>query len=166
MTIGKISKKSKLIIGWREWCALPDLAVPGIAAKIDTGAKTSSLHAYKIEPFIRDSQQWVKFRVHPIQRRRRPEILCEAPVVDKRAVTSSNGETEQRFVISTTLVLGAHRFTTEITLTNRDEMGYRMLVGRQSLNQRFVVDPSLSLTTGDYEEHELYPAQQSTQGSL
>lgn len=165
MAIGDIPRKSKLIIGWREWCALPDLGVPGIAAKIDTGAKTSSVHAYKIEPFIKNGALWVKFRVHPVQRRRRPEIHCEAAVVDKRAVTSSNGVTQERYVISTTLILGAHRFITEMTLTNRDEMGYRMLIGRQSLNHRFVVDPSLSLTTGDYEEHELYPEQYPTKGT-
>jgi ribosomal protein S6--L-glutamate ligase len=158
MTIGSLSKKSKLIIGWHEWCSLPDLGLPGINAKIDTGAKTSSLHAYKIKPFTRDGANWVKFLVHPIQRHRHPEIECEAQVVDQRAVTSSNGTTETRYVINTTLILGAHHFLTEITLTNRDEMGYRMLIGRQSLSQRFVVDSSLSHTSGEYEKRDLYPA--------
>ena len=162
MAIGTIQKKSKLIIGWREWCSLPDLGLPGVAAKIDTGAKTSSLHAYKIQKFSRKGELWVHFRVHPVQRHRYPEIHCEAKVVDQRPVKSSNGKTEKRYVINTTLILGAHRFLTEVTLTNRDVMGYRMLIGRQSLLQRFVVDPSLSLTTGHYEERELYPEFQPT----
>lgn len=157
MTIGTLNKKSKLIIGWREWCALPDLNLPGISAKIDTGAKTSSLHAFNIEPFSRNDEPWVRFRVHPIQRHRRPEILCEARVVDHRPVTSSNGTKEHRFVINTQIALGGHRFLTEITLSNRDEMGYRMLIGRQSLSKRFVVDPSLSFTTGEYDDSDLYP---------
>jgi len=166
MTIGSLQKKSKLIIGWREWCSLPELELPGINAKIDTGAKTSSLHAYKIKPFTRDGESWVKFLVHPVQRHRNPEIECEAQVVDQRAVTSSNGTTENRYVISTTLILGAHCFKTEITLSNRDEMGFRMLIGRQSLAQRFVVDPSLSHTIGDYDEKDLYLGHYPTKGPL
>ncbi len=166
MTIGSLPRKSKLIIGWHEWCALPDLQLPGINAKIDTGAKTSSLHAYKIKPFSQNGETWVKFRVHPVQRRRYPEIECEAQVVDQRVVTSSNGTKETRYVIKTTLILGAHKFLTEITLSNRDEMGYRMLIGRQSLSQRFVVDPSLSHTTGDYDEKDLYPGYYPTKGPL
>lgn len=157
MPIGSLQKKSKLIIGWREWCCLPDLGIAGINAKIDTGAKTSSLHAYKILPFSKDGELWVKFRVHPVQRHRQPEIQCQAKVEDQRDITSSNGTTETRYVIKTTMTLGAHTFATEITLSNRDEMGYRMLIGRQSLSQRFVVDPSLSYTTGDYDEKDLYP---------
>ncbi len=166
MTIGTLPKKSKLIIGWREWCSLPDLNLPGINAKIDTGAKTSSLHAYKVTPFTHNGENWVKFFVHPVQRHRHPEIECRAQVVDQRAVTSSNGTTETRYVIKTTLIMGAHKFLTEITLSNRDEMGYRMLIGRQSLSQRFVVDPSLSHTTGDYDEKDLYPGHKSTKGPL
>lgn len=157
MTQKKIKTKSKLIIGWCEWCSLPDLALPGIAAKIDTGAKTSSIHAFKIKPFSRKGEQWVRFIVHPIQRHRQPEIRCEARVVDERPVTSSNGVTEHRIVISTSLVLGPYQFPTELTLTNRDEMGFRMLIGRKSLIKRFVVDPSLSHTLGEYDAIDLYP---------
>jgi len=149
--------RSKLIIGWREWCALPELGLPGVAAKIDTGAKTSSLHAFKIKTFQRDGQLWARFNIHPIQRHRRPEIHCEARVIDKRIVTSSNGRGEPRLVIGTKMVLGPYRFATEITLSNRDEMGFRMLIGRKALARRFVVDPSLSMTLGENDEYELYP---------
>lgn len=157
MKISTSIARSKQIIGWREWCALPDLGVPGIAAKIDTGARTSSLHAYSIETFSRNNEKWAHFVIHPVQRHRQPEIHCEARVVDERQVTSSNGATELRFVINTTMILGAYRFTTELTLTNRDEMGFRLLIGRQSLAKRFVVDPGLSLTLGHYTEQDFYP---------
>jgi ribosomal protein S6--L-glutamate ligase len=155
--VAKAPKHPKAIIGWREWCALPDLALPGVLAKIDTGAKTSSLHAFDIRPSDR-GDDWLLFSVHPVQRRRKPVIRCEARCVDVRAVTSSNGKSEQRPVIETTLVIGQRSFLSEITLTNRDEMGFRMLIGRQSLNRRFIVDPALSYCCGDREEAELYPA--------
>lgn len=149
----KIKKaRTKLIIGWREWCGLPELGLPGIVAKIDTGAKTSSLHAFKIRHFEKDGESWVRFIVHPAQRRRQPEITCEAKVIDERTITSSNGASEQRIVISTTMILGQQKFETELTLSNRDEMGFRMLVGRQSLSRRFMVDPSLSFAAGDYDD--------------
>lgn len=149
--------RAKSIIGWREWCSLPDLGLPGVLAKVDTGAKTSSIHAFRTDVFSRDGSDWVRFAVHPLQRHRVPEILVEAPVVDDRPVTSSNGETEHRLVIATKMVLGGYAFDTEITLANRDEMGFRMLIGRQSLSKRFVVDPSLSFTLGHREEGALYP---------
>ncbi len=135
---------------------MPDLNLPGVQAKIDTGAKTSSLHAFNIGPSAR-GDDWISFSVHPVQRRRRPVIQCEARCVDVRAVTSSNGKSEERPVIQTTLVIGGRSFLSEITLTNRDEMGFRMLIGRQSLNKRFLVDPALSLCCGDQDENELYP---------
>ncbi len=141
--------KSKSIIGWREWCVFPELGLPEVLAKIDTGAKTSSLHAFKIAVFVRDGQDWARFKVHPVQRHRYPEISCEAPIIDERAVTSSNGKAESRLVVLTTMTLGLSSFKTELTLTNRDDMGFRLLIGRQSLNKRFVVDPSLSFTLGD-----------------
>ncbi|MFK8042386.1 ATP-dependent zinc protease [Congregibacter sp.] len=138
----------KAIIGWREWCALPDLALPGILAKVDTGAKTSSLHAFDVRQSDR-GEGWIDFSVHPVQRRKAPVIQCTAQCVDYRSVTSSNGKSEKRPVIQTTLEIGFRRFVTEITLTNRDDMGFRMLLGRQSLNKRFLVDPSLSYCCGD-----------------
>lgn len=148
-------RSPKAIIGWREWCGLPELALPGVLAKIDTGAKTSALHAFDIQPAAR-GKGWLSFKVHPVQRRKRPEIICEALCVDERTVTSSNGKGEVRPVVRTELVIGERRFLTDITLTNRDEMGFRMLIGRQSLNNRFLVDPSLSYCCGDLDEHQLY----------
>lgn len=145
----------KAIIGWREWCALPDLALPGILAKIDTGAKTSSLHAFDIRPSPR-GEDWLEFSIHPVQRRKRPIIKCTAQCVDYRAVTSSNGKSEDRPVILTTIQMGLRSFRTEITLSNRDEMGFRMLIGRQTLNRHFIVDPSLSYCCGHRDEAELY----------
>ncbi len=152
----KVERLPKAIIGWREWCALPELNLPGILAKIDTGAKTSSLHAFD----IRESQKqagWLEFSIHPVQRRRKPEIRCSAPCVDYRAVTSSNGRSEERPVILTTIQIGLRSFATEITLTNRDDMGFRMLIGRQTLAKNFIVDPALSYCCGDREESLLYP---------
>ena len=151
------SAQARMIIGWREWCALPDLGLPGILAKIDTGARTSALHAFHIKRFTQDDTEWVSFAIHPLQRKRHPEILCQARLVDERVITSSNGKSEKRPVISTTLSLGCHQFDTEITLTNRDEMGCRMLVGRQSLKKRFLVDSALSYTLGDVRPQTLYP---------
>ncbi len=153
----KTPKLPKAIIGWREWCSMPDLQLPGVLAKVDTGAKTSSLHAFNIGPSDR-GPDWISFSVHPVQRRRRPVIRCEALCVERRAVTSSNGKSEERPVIQTLMTVGPQTFVTEITLTNRDEMGFRMLLGRQSLNKRFIVDPSLSYCCGDREEADLYPA--------
>ena len=157
--VGKIRrgpKPPKVIIGWQEWCALPGLNLPGILAKIDTGAKTSALHAVDIRPSPR-GEDWLDFKVHPVRRRRRPAVQCTARCIDTRGVTSSNGETEERPVVEVELSLGGHTFLTEVTLTNRDDMGLRMLIGRQSLNKRFIVDPSLSFCCGTEDESELYP---------
>lgn len=145
----------KVIIGWREWCCLPDLMLPGVLAKIDTGAKTSALHAFNIRKSDR-GDDWLRFQVHPVQRRKKPVITCEARCVDERTITSSNGKSELRPVIETILVIGERSFITQITLTNRDEMGFRMLIGRQTLNKRFVVDPALSYCCGDQDEYVLY----------
>ncbi len=152
----KRNRLPKAIIGWREWCTLPELDLPGVLAKVDTGAKTSSLHAFDIRKSARDPE-WLDFSIHPVQRRRRPVIECSARCVDYRAVTSSNGKSEDRPVIITTIQLGLRSFATEITLTNRDEMGFRMLIGRQTLSKHFIVDPALSYCCGDREESELYP---------
>ena len=135
-------------IGWREWVTLKDLGLPAIKAKIDTGARTSALHAFRIEPFRRGDENYVRFFVHPVQRRRKPEIACEARVIERRTVTSSTGHRETRYVIETTAVLGTLEMPIEITLTNRDQMGFRMLVGREAIKRRFLVDPARSFMLG------------------
>lgn len=138
------AKRGKKVLGWREWVRLPDLNVGRIKAKIDTGARTSCLHAFEIKPFTRDGIAYVNFAVHPVQRQSKPEISCTARVVDYRGVTDSGGRVEQRYVICTELKLGASRWEIELTLTNRDQMGFRMLIGRQALRGRYLVDPGRS----------------------
>ena len=132
------------IIGWEEWVALPDLGLPAIKAKVDTGARTSALHAHQIEPFGPISAPLVRFCVHPIANRTDIEITCSAPIVDRRDVTSSNGDRETRFVILTAIRMGARSWPVEITLTNRETMSYRMLIGRQAIKDDMFVDPASS----------------------
>ncbi len=131
-------------LGWEEWLSLPDLKLPAIKAKIDTGARTSALHATRIEPFGSDKKPKVRFTVHPIPGNYDLAIACTAPVKDRREVTSSNGETELRFVIETHLQFGTQRWPIEVTLTDRDGMAYHMLLGRMALVDRCVVVPGES----------------------
>jgi ribosomal protein S6--L-glutamate ligase len=132
------------ILGWEEWIALPELGLPAIKAKVDTGARTSALHAVFVEPFGPKRAPKVRFGVHPIPRRADIEIVCTAPVVDRREIRSSNGEREERYVISTPLRIGDREWPIEVTLTNRDTMVYRMLLGRQAIIEGVLVDPSAS----------------------
>lgn len=142
---GRIKAKKPLkTVGWREWIGLPALGVEAMKAKIDTGAKTSAIHAFRIEEFHRNGELFVSFYLHPVQRKKKPEIYCEAQVSDKRLVRSSNGKEEARYVITTLLQIGNDSWPVEVTLTNRDEMGFRALVGRQALRRRLVVDPARS----------------------
>ena len=140
--------RKKKIIGWREWVKLPDLGVERIKAKIDTGARTSALHAFRITPFSKYGAAYVRFVLHPLQRRTKPEVSCVALVIDYRHVTDSGGRAEERYVIRTTLKLGKTLWPVELTLTNRDQMGFRMLIGRQAVRRRYVVDPSRSFVAG------------------
>jgi hypothetical protein len=135
-------------IGWREWVGLPDLGIKHIKAKVDTGARTSTLHAYHIVPFEQEGKTFVRFKVHPVQRRRLPEVECVAPVVARRSIRDSGGRAEERFIILTTLRIGEDRFEIELTLTNRDQMSFRMLVGRAAIRRRYHVDPGRSYRTG------------------
>lgn len=132
------------IAGWREWVALPELGIARIKAKMDTGARTSCIHAFEVEPFDKEGSQWVRFSVHPVQDNTEEVITCEAAVVDFRAVTDSGGHREMRYVIKTLIEFNQMRWPAEFTLTNRDTMKFRMLVGRTTMNGRLVIDPSLS----------------------
>ena len=132
--------KSRPTIGWREWVALPALAIPRIKVKVDTGARSSALHAFDIERFRRRGAEWVRFGVHPAQREKRPTVVCEAPLVADRPVRSSTGHRQLRPVILTDVVLGEARWPIEVTLTSRDDMGFRMLLGRSAVRGRFLID--------------------------
>ena len=139
---------NKQCIGWREWVQLPDLTEYPVKAKVDTGAKTSAIHAFFVEEFIRDDVAWVRFGLHPTQKSLEPESICEARVADKRTVTDSGGHKEDRFVIETAVSIGGHTVLTEMTLTNRETMLFRMLLGRNTLSGRFMVDPQASFLCG------------------
>jgi len=143
-----MTPKSLKQIGWREWVSLPGLGVPAVKAKLDTGARTSALHATHIQPFTREGAQWVRFTVHPLQRRRRPVFVCEAVVVDQRAVISSNGQRERRYFIRTEITLGDQSWLIDLSLTHREGMSFRMLLGRSAIRGRFVVSPATSFLMG------------------
>ncbi len=143
-----MTQSEKLIVGWREWVALPALAIPAIKAKVDTGARTSALHAFLLEPFWAHGVRKVRFGIHPLQKRTDLAIICVAKVVDQRIVTDSGGHREQRYVIETPIRLDTAEWLVEVTLTNREEMRFRMLLGRTALDQRMIVDPALSYQTG------------------
>jgi len=133
-----------LSLGWEEWVSLPDLSLPAIKAKIDTGARTSALHAVAVEPFGTEQNPQVRFIMHPDPSDPTVEVVCSAKVIDRRNVTSSNGEAEMRYVIQTHIVIAGKKWPINITLTNRENMGYRMLLGRSTLTEGMSVVPSAS----------------------
>ncbi len=139
---------SPLVVGWKEWVGLPELGVDWIKAKMDTGARSSALHAWDVEAFEEDGVPMVSFELHPWQDSMLDAIRLARPLVDERRVRSSTGHEQDRFVISTELRIGAFQFTTEITLTNRDSMGLRMLIGRQAMSDRLLVDSSSTYLAG------------------
>lgn len=136
------------VIGWREWVSLPELGIDVIKAKVDTGARSSSLHAVDVEEFVRNSRRWVRFEVHPLQRNTSSTVLAEARLRGRRRVRSSSGEVDFRPVIRTRVEVDGRTWTIEVTLARRDEMGFRMLLGRSALKGRFLLDPGRSFLTG------------------
>jgi len=136
------------VIGWREWISLPDLGVKAIKVKVDTGARSSSLHAIKQKIFERDGDKWVKFQINPMQDNAEDKVNAEAKVIDFRSVRSSNGVSEMRPVIKTKIQLLGQAWPIELTLSNRDEMGFRMLLGRQAFREKFFVDAGKSFYGG------------------
>lgn len=140
--------RPRTTIGWREWVALPDWGVRHIKAKIDTGARTSAIHAFDIEAVERDGRPWARFAIHPWQHTSADEVVVEAPLLGERRVRSSSGAVGKRPVIATTMVLAGLSVPIEVTLTRRDEMGFRLLIGREALRRAYVVDPARSYVGG------------------
>ena len=147
--IGGVSNDhSATAAGWREWVSLPDDGVPWIKAKLDTGARTSSLHAFDLVEFERDGRAWVRFTVRPWQESDADEVVVERPVHDRRHVRSSSGHVQERIVVRMPLQLMGRVIRAEFTLSNRDAMGFRMLVGRQALRRGFLVAAGESFLGG------------------
>lgn len=144
-----------ITLGWREWLALPALNIAQLCVKVDTGARSSALHAFAIESIEREGKPWIRFGLHPVKDRSDIEIWREAPLVDERQVTDSGGHSELRPTIASTISIGSLSFDAEITLTNRDNMRFRMLLGRTAMNGRCLVNPQASWLTGKPSSDEL-----------
>jgi hypothetical protein len=136
------------ILGWREWVSLPELGIEQLKAKVDTGARTSALHAFDVKLVERDGDKWVTFRLHPNQKEIDTVVECEAKVIDEREVRDSGGHSELRYVIQTLMTIGKETHRIEVTLTNRDSMGFRMLIGRTAMHDRYLVNPTQSYLIG------------------
>ena len=143
-----MAKQQLMTLGWREWVTLPDLGLPHIKAKVDTGARTSAIHAFALKTYEKDGAERVEFRMHPNQKDVETVVVCDAAVIDKRVVTDSGGHKEERLVIETTLRIGEHEWPIEATLTARDDMLFRMLIGRTAMKGRVVVNPGRSYVVG------------------
>jgi hypothetical protein len=139
----------RISLGWREWVSLPDLNIPSIKCKVDTGARTSALHAFSVEEFDKSGIPWVRFLMHPFQNNETDVVVCEAPISDQRIVSDSGGHKENRIVIKSKILIGSLEKEIEITLTNRDTMKFRMLLGRTAMHGDIVVVPDKSYLTGD-----------------
>jgi len=145
-----------LKLGWREWCALPDLGLPAIKAKVDTGAKTSALHTFRLEPFSENGIEYVRFWVHPLQRNDALVRECVATVKDERMVTDSGGHKELRYIIETQVRIGDKGWPIEMSLTNRDTMRFRMLLGRKAMQDNVAVLPAASYINGRLRAKRIY----------
>ena len=142
------SQSDLLTFGWREWVGLPDIGIRQIKAKVDTGARTSALHAFELRRYSEDGRERVEFRIHPIQKDVDTVVTCNADIIDTRTVTDSGGHREERYVIETTLSIGGQSWPIEMTLTSRDDMLFRMLLGRTAIKNRAQVDPARSYLVG------------------
>ena len=142
------NKTSKMRLGWREWVDLPELGLANIKAKVDTGARTSALHAFELRTFDENGRRRVEFKMHPNQRDQQTVVVCTADIKDEREVRDSGGHVEKRWVIETPVSIGGETWPIELTLTARDDMLFRMLLGRTAMRKRALVDPSRSYLTG------------------
>ena len=141
--------EEKQTIGWKEWLSLPELGIQAIKAKIDTGARTSSLHTYQLEKFKRQGKDFVRFKIHPLQKRSDISVSCESEIIDVRVVKDSGGHGEERFFIKTPIKLNDKIWDIEMSLTNRENMMFRMLLGRTGLvSGNLIVDSAIDYTVG------------------
>ena len=143
-----VKPDEKLVLGWREWVGLPELGLDSVKAKVDTGARTSALHAFELDTFTENGVDRVNFKIHPVQKNVDLVVNCVADIIDERFVTDSGGHREQRLIISTLLTIGRWSWPIEMTLTSRDNMMFRMLLGRTAMKGVAMVDPARSYTTG------------------
>lgn len=150
MSNRKSMSNSPITVGWREWVSLPDLNLPAVKAKFDTGARTSSLHTYFIEPYEDNGKSMVRFGVYPLQRREDIEVICQAEVVDRRWTTDSGGGRENRYVIASTISMAGMDWPIELNLTSREDLRFRFLVGRTAMKDKVIVDPVRSYVLGRY----------------
>lgn len=147
-TTGQAPDLAPVVVGWREWVALPQAGVPWVKAKIDTGARSSAIHAFDLELDRTDGEDWVRFSIHPWQRSDDDVAELRLPVLDRREVRSSNGQIEERYAVALDVTLVGRTITTVMTLSNRDEMGFRLLIGREALERGFLVDAARSYVGG------------------
>jgi Uncharacterized protein conserved in archaea len=144
-----MSNNTTPLLGWREWIGLPGLNIEKIKAKVDTGARSSALHAFELDPYKKNGEDWIMFAIHPEQNNTDIIVECHAPIKDRRIVSDSGGHKQQRYVIETPLVIGQSIITAEVTLTNRDSMMFRMLLGRTAIKDHYLIAADRSFLQGE-----------------